>query len=56
VKVNGSGPKAPLSSFSVSLTPDQPELLKGAYAYRWSLRSFQSAPNYAWAIVGEGKK
>jgi 4'-phosphopantetheinyl transferase len=55
VKARGEGLQIPLESFSVSLTPGQPEVLESADSSRWSLRSFQPAPRYVAAVVGEGK-
>jgi 4'-phosphopantetheinyl transferase len=55
VKALGLGLQVPLDSFSVSLTPSQPEILRSVDSYRWSLRSFEPAPNFVAAIVGEGR-
>jgi 4'-phosphopantetheinyl transferase len=55
VKARGGGLQIPLASFSVTLTPGQPEQLLSVDSARWRLRSFQPAPGYAAAIVGEGK-
>jgi 4'-phosphopantetheinyl transferase len=53
VKARGLGLQIPLDSFSVSLTPNQPELLESEDSNRWSLRSFMPAPDFAAAIVHE---
>ncbi len=55
VKARGAGLGMPLDSFSVSLTPEQPEVLTGADSARWTFRSFRPADGYAGAIVAEGK-
>jgi 4'-phosphopantetheinyl transferase len=55
VKARGEGLQIPLASFSVTLTPGQPEELHSPDAARWHLHSFQPAPGYAAAVVGEGK-
>ena len=55
VKARGEGLQIPLESFSVSLTPGQREVLESADSSRWGLHSFQPAPRYVAAIVGEGK-
>jgi 4'-phosphopantetheinyl transferase len=54
IKATGSGMRNPLNSFDVSLTPGQPELLRCTDSGRWTLRSFQPAPGYVGAVVGEG--
>jgi 4'-phosphopantetheinyl transferase len=54
IKARGSGMGIPLDSFEVSLTPDQPEVLRSADSSRWTLRSLQPAPEYVGAVVGEG--
>ena len=48
----GSG--IPLESFNVSLTPGKPEVLESPDAFRWMLLSFEAAPGYVGAVVGEG--
>jgi 4'-phosphopantetheinyl transferase len=53
VKARGMGLQIPLDSFSVSLTPTQPELLESEDSERWRLRSFKPAPGFAAAIVHE---
>ena len=53
VKARGMGLHIPLDSFSVSLTPNQPELLESEDSERWRLRSFKPAPGFAAAIVHE---
>ena len=55
VKARGEGLQIPLDSFSVSLTPGEPEVLESADSSRWSLRSFEPAPRYVAAVVGEGQ-
>jgi 4'-phosphopantetheinyl transferase len=55
VKARGGGLQIPLASFSVTLTPGQLEQLLSVDSARWHLHSFQPAPGYAAAIVGEGK-
>jgi 4'-phosphopantetheinyl transferase len=55
VKARGEGLQIPLASFSVTLTPGQPEELHSLDGGRWLLHSFQPAPGYAAAVVGEGK-
>lgn len=54
VKARGLGLQIPLDSFSVSLTPNQPELLQSEDSQRWRLRSFKPAPDFVAAIVHEG--
>jgi 4'-phosphopantetheinyl transferase len=53
VKARGLGLQIPLDSFSVSLTPNRPELLESEDAHRWRLRSFKPAPDFAAAVVHE---
>lgn len=55
VKARGLGLQVPLDSFSVTLTPNEPEILQSADSLRWTLRSFEPAPNFRAAIVGEGR-
>ena|SRR5690348_12732443 len=55
IKARGQGLQIPLASFSVSLTPGQPEQLRADDASRWELRSFQPKDDYAGAFVVEGK-
>jgi 4'-phosphopantetheinyl transferase len=55
VKAKGEGLQIPLASFSVTLTPGQPEELQSVDSARWRLHSFQPAPDFAAALVGEGK-
>lgn len=55
IKARGQGLQIPLASFSVSLTPGQPEQLCAVDASRWELRSFQPKEAYAGALVAEGK-
>jgi 4'-phosphopantetheinyl transferase len=55
VKARGEGLQIPLASFSVTLTPGQPEQLQSIDSARWHLHSFRPAPGYAAAVVSEGK-
>jgi 4'-phosphopantetheinyl transferase len=55
VKARGEGLQIPLASFSVTLTPGQPEELQSVDSAKWHLHSFEPAPGYAAAIVGEEK-
>ncbi len=55
IKAKGAGLQIPLDSFSVSLIPGRPETLQSSDGQRWGLRSFQPAPNFAAAVVGEGQ-
>ena len=54
IKARGEGLQIPLTSFRVSLTPGQPEILESADASRWTLRNLSPAPDYAAALVAEG--
>jgi 4'-phosphopantetheinyl transferase len=54
IKARGEGLQVPLTSFTVSLTPGEPELLQAADSFRWSLRSVRPDPRYAGAVVAEG--
>jgi 4'-phosphopantetheinyl transferase len=54
IKARGEGLQVPLKSFSVSLTPGEPERLQAADSSRWSLRSLRPDPRYAGAVVAEG--
>ena len=54
VKARGAGLHIPLESFSVSLTPGQPEKLVTPDSERWAIWSFQPAAGFVGAIVGEG--
>jgi 4'-phosphopantetheinyl transferase len=54
VKARGEGLQIPLASFSVTLTPGQPETLHSVDSVRWRLHSFQPAAGYAAALAGEG--
>ena len=56
VKAHGAGLQIPLASFNVSLTPAQPAKLRSSDSSRWSLYSFQPAPQYVGAVVGEGSE
>ncbi len=53
-KARGLGLEIGLDSFSVSLTPGQPESLQSEDSSRWTLRSFRPASNFVAAIVSEG--
>jgi len=55
VKAKGQGLQIPLASFSVTLTPGRPAELQSADSARWRLHSFEPAPGYTAAIVGEKK-
>ena len=55
VKAKGEGLHIPLESFSVSLTPGQPERLECADSYRWSVRSLRPETLYVGALVAEGQ-
>jgi len=54
IKARGLGLQIPLQSFSVSLTPGQPERLQSEDASRWMMRSIDVGHNFAGAVVGEG--
>jgi 4'-phosphopantetheinyl transferase len=54
VKARGEGLQIPLDSFSVTLTPGQPEELRSSDSARWRLHSFEPEPEYVAALVGEG--
>ena len=55
VKARGEGLSIPLDSFSVSLTPGQPDVLNSADSKSWTLRSFAPKPGYIGAVVGHGQ-
>jgi 4'-phosphopantetheinyl transferase len=55
VKAQGGGLSIPLDSFTVSLTPGQPEDLQTEDSAQWSLHSLDPCPGYVAAVVGEGK-
>jgi 4'-phosphopantetheinyl transferase len=55
IKALGEGLQMPLTSFSVSLTPSQPEHLDSADSSRWTLRSLTPASGYLGAVVAEGR-
>jgi 4'-phosphopantetheinyl transferase len=55
IKALGDGLQVPLASFRVSLTPSQPAVLECADSGRWSLHSLSPAPDFAGALVAEGK-
>jgi 4'-phosphopantetheinyl transferase len=55
IKARGEGLHVPLESFSVSLTPGQPEKLESADTSRWTLHSFRPEPRYVGALVVESK-
>jgi 4'-phosphopantetheinyl transferase len=54
IKARGEGMQIPLDSFSVSLTPGQPERLESADSEHWSLRALRPDARYVGAVVGEG--
>ena len=60
IKAQGMGLSLPLDSFDVSLTPDQPAMLRAtrpdlAEAARWTLLSLKVDPGYEAAVAVEGK-
>ncbi|HET9588162.1 MAG TPA: 4'-phosphopantetheinyl transferase superfamily protein [Anaerolineales bacterium] len=60
IKAQGLGLSLPLESFDVSLTPNQPTILRATRpdadeAARWTLRSLEIDPRYAAAVAVEGK-
>ena len=55
INAKGAGMRIRLTSFEVSLTPDQPEVLRNTDSSRWTLRSLHPTPGYVGAVVGEGK-
>jgi len=55
LKALGTGIALPLGSIEVSLSPDQPEILRTADCNRWSMHSFEPAPGYVGTVVGERK-
>ncbi len=59
IKAKGDGLQIPLDSFDVSLSPGSPATLSSVDEPRWGIESFvpslASEPNYAAAIVAEGK-
>ena len=55
IKARGLGLQIPLQSFSVSLTPGQPETLQSEDASCWTLRSIDVSPGFAGAAVVEGR-
>jgi 4'-phosphopantetheinyl transferase len=54
VKARGAGLHIPLNSFSVSLTPGQPERLESSDTERWTVWSFQPAAGFVGTIIAEG--
>lgn len=59
IKAHGLGLSLPLDSFDVSLTPNQPAILRASRpepqeASCWRLRSLDVDPNYAGALAVEG--
>jgi len=54
LKARGEGLGARLDSFSVTLTPGAPVLLRSEDACRWSLYSFELRKGWATALVVEG--
>ena len=55
VKARGEGLKVPLESFSVSLTPGKPAVLRSSDEERWSLYSLDPATGFVAALVVEGR-
>src|SRR5271170_7638662 len=59
IKAKGDGLQIPLDSFDVSLSPGSPATLSSDDEPRWGIESFipslASEPNYAAAVVAEGK-
>jgi 4'-phosphopantetheinyl transferase len=60
IKARGEGLSFPLAEFDVSLRPDEPAALlcvRGdeREAERWTLRALDVAPDYAAALVAEGR-
>ena len=55
IKARVGGLQIPLHSFTVSLAPGKPESLQSIDSSRWTLRGLQPMPEYAAAIVAEGK-
>lgn len=55
IKAKGAGLQIPLDSFSVSLTPGQPERLQCTDSFRWTLHSLEPAPGFVAAVVAEGQ-
>ena len=55
IKARGLGLQIPLQSFSVSLTPGQPETLQSVDASQWTLRSIDVSPGFAGAVVCGGR-
>jgi 4'-phosphopantetheinyl transferase len=55
LKARGTGMALPPETVGVSLSPDRPEVLRITDGSRWSLRSFEPAPGYVGAVVGEGR-
>jgi 4'-phosphopantetheinyl transferase len=53
-KALGLGLQIKLNSFSVSLTPGQPEELQSEDSRRWILRSFRPASHFVAAVVSDG--
>ena len=59
IKAHGLGLALPLESFDVSLTPEQPAILRATRpdpqeSTRWTLLSLDVDPNYAGALAVEG--
>ena len=60
IKAHGLGLSLPLESFDVSLTPNEPAILRATRpdtqeAARWTLLALDIAPEYASAVAVEGK-
>ena len=56
VKARGDGLKIPLESFSVTLTPGKPALLRSSDEQRWSVYSLPPPAGFAAALVAEGRE
>jgi 4'-phosphopantetheinyl transferase len=55
VKARGEGLKVPLESFSVSLTPGKPAVLRSSDEERWSLYSLDPTAGFVGALAAEGR-
>jgi 4'-phosphopantetheinyl transferase len=55
LKATGEGLKVPLESFSVSLTPGKPAVLRSSDEQRWSVYSIPPPTGFAAALVAEGR-
>jgi 4'-phosphopantetheinyl transferase len=54
VKARGEGLKVPLESFSVSLTPGKPAVLRSSDEERWRLYSLDPTAGFVGALAAEG--